>query len=566
MIKKIIELSKIFIKDFFQKLYIFNNDTKKINKKSAFAWLLIITVFAITFLSFKIISWLDKSGQAILFLKIYFPIIATIFMFQAILICSNVFFFSKDLEYILPLPIKPLELLIAKFNNVISITYSMELLFLAIPLLMYGIIVAPSIIYYLTMILVLILFPIFLITIISIIMLFVMQLTKFIKNKDIFQVLIVVIMSFVMGFTETYLLNSIFNDNIINVEANENNEAENAELNGEKLNNKLDKLNNYFIIINPCISLLTNFNIINLFLQLLKLILISIITFFMFIFFGKILYLKNLLKNVAYINKKKKKKKIIKNKYKKNKVKNSYIKNEFRKIIKNPTFFIQCIFQYIFIILILLFIINLFIPTFINNLQEDDLINKMGINKFALQSMGIIIGIIQIIFTLGNLSITSISREGKNAMVMKYIPVPLYRQFVWKNIPQILINMVAIIGMAVVIAINIPQISILYYLIGILIAMILNIINSFLMVVVDLRKPNLNWITETSALKDNGNKLYQYVTTIIIILLLIYLVKIFEDINIIISLSLITIILFIILFIINTLIKNNINKLFRKIN
>lgn len=300
--------------------------------------------------------------------------------------------------------------------------------------------------------------------------------------------------------------------------------------------------------------------------QLLKLILISIITFFIFIFLGKILYLKNLLKNIAYINKKKNKKKIIKNKYKKNKIKNAYIKNEFKKIIKNPTFFIQCIFQYIFIIIILLFIINLFMPTIINNFQEEDLINKMGINNFALQCMCIIIGIIQIIFTLGNLSITTISREGKNAMVMKYIPVPLYKQFIWKNIPQILINIIAIIGMVVVIAINIPQISIVYYLVGILIAMILNIINSFLMTVVDLRKPNLNWITETSAIKDNGNKLYQYVITIVIILLLMYLTKIFKDVNIVKSFSIIIIILLIILFIINIFIKNNIIKLFKKIN
>lgn len=254
--------------------------------------------------------------------------------------------------------------------------------------------------------------------------------------------------------------------------------------------------------------------------------------------------MKNLLKNIAYINKKKNKK----------------------KIIKNPTFFIQCIFQYIFIIIILLFIINLFMPTIINNFQEEDLINKMGINNFALQCMCIIIGIIQIIFTLGNLSITTISREGKNAMVMKYISVPLYKQFIWKNIPQILINIIAIIGMVVVIAINIPQISIVYYLVGILIAMILNIINSFLMTVVDLRKSNLNWITETSAIKDNGNKLYQYVTTIVIILLLMYLTKIFKDVNIVKSFSIIIIILLIILFIINIFIKNNIIKLFKKIN
>ena len=566
MIKKIKELSKIFIKDYLQNLYIFNKDTKKINKKSTFTWLLIIAMIAITFISFKIISWLDNGGQSILFLKIYFPVLATIFMFQAILICTNVFFFSKDLEYILPLPIKPIELLIAKFNNVISITYGMEALFLAPPLMIFGIIAAKSIIYYLTMILVLIIFPILLIIVICIIMLFIMQLTRFIKNKDIFQILIVLILSFIMTTAETYLFKSIFNDNIINVEINENDQIEAAKLNNQILNDKLDRLNNYFIVVNPCISLLTNLDIINIVIQILRLILIIIPTFFIFIFLGKILYLKNLLKNIAYINKNKNKKKLIKNKYKKNKIKKSYIKNELKKIIKNPTFFTQCVFRYLFIILILLFIINLLLPATLENFQEEDLINKMGIDNFALQCMCIVIGIIQIIFTLGNLSITAISRDGKDATVMKYIPVPLYKQFIWKNIPQILINMIAITGTVVVFAINIQNISILYYFAVILIAMILNIINSFLMVVVDLKKPNLDWITETSPLKDNGNKLYQYVTTILIILLLIYFVRIFEDVTIKISIPSIIIILFVILFFINICIKKNIEKIFKKIN
>lgn len=566
MIKKIKELSKIFIKDYLQNLYIFNKDTKKINKKSTFTWLLIIAMIAITFISFKIISWLDNGGQSILFLKIYFPVLATIFMFQAILICTNVFFFSKDLEYILPLPIKPIELLIAKFNNVISITYGMEALFLAPPLMIFGIIAAKSIIYYLTMILVLIIFPILLIIVICIIMLFIMQLTRFIKNKDIFQILIVLILSFIMTTAETYLFKSIFNDNIINVEINENDQIEAAKLNNQILNDKLDRLNNYFMVVNPCISLLTNLDIINIVIQILRLILIIIPTFFIFIFLGKILYLKNLLKNIAYINKNKNKKKLIKNKYKKNKIKKSYIKNELKKIIKNPTFFTQCVFRYLFIILILLFIINLLLPATLENFQEEDLINKMGIDNFALQCMCIVIGIIQIIFTLGNLSITAISRDGKDATVMKYIPVPLYKQFIWKNIPQILINMIAITGTVVVFAINIQNISILYYFAVILIAMILNIINSFLMVVVDLKKPNLDWITETSPLKDNGNKLYQYVTTILIILLLIYFVRIFEDVSIKISIPSIIIILFVILFFINICIKKNIEKIFKKIN
>ena len=185
MIKKIKILSNIFIKDYFQNLYIFNKDTKKVNKKSGAVWLAIISALTIGLLSYKIIDFLGQTRQEILFLKIYLPILATVFIFQAILICTNVFYFSKDLEYILPLPIKPIELLIAKFNNVISITYGMELLLLFIPLIIYGILTVKSIFYYFMMIFVLLIFPVFLILIVSTIMLLIMQLTKFIKNKDI---------------------------------------------------------------------------------------------------------------------------------------------------------------------------------------------------------------------------------------------------------------------------------------------------------------------------------------------------------------------------------------------
>ena len=566
MIKKTIQLSKVLFKDYFYNLNIFNKDTKKINIKSIFTWLLVIFEGLIIGLSFKAINWLDDRGQAILFLKIYLPIIATVFILQAILICSNVFFFSKDLEYILPLPIKPKELLIAKFNNVVSMIYGIEALFLAMPLLIYGMVASKSIIYFLTMIITLIIFPLFFITSVCIVMLFLMQLTKFIKNKDMFQRIIVIVLFFILSIVILNSLNTIFKDNAISIEINENNDFEIIKSNNETLHKKLDDLNNYYVVINPVIKLLTNFKITNLLINLLKLILINLIGFFIFMLLGKKLYLKNLLKNIAYINKKKNYKKSIKNRYKYNKIRKSYIKNEFRKIIKNPTFFNQCIFQYIYIILILLSVIYLLMPMIIQSILKDDSINEIGLNNFVLQSMCTIMIVMQIIFALGYISLTAISREGKNAVVMKYIPISLYKQFIWKNIPQIMLNTLFIIGVTIILAISIPHISILYYLIGFLLAMVLNIINSFLMVIVDLRKPNLNWTTEISVLKDNGNKLYQYVITIIICLLLIYLTKIFDSVNIIISLSSTLIILFIILFVLNILIKKNINKLFEKIN
>lgn len=551
MIKKIKELSKVFIKDYFQNLYIFNKDTKKINKKSIFTWLIIIVLITISFMSYKVIDWLNMRGQGILFLEIYLPIIAIIMLFQSAIICSSVFYFSKDLEYILPLPIKPIELLISKYNNVLSIIYTLELLLLGMPLIIYGLMVARNFIYIITMILVLIIFPIFFATIISTLMLFIMQLTKFIKNKDIFQIIVVTLMSLILSLT------------IINITKPLLNNISEIQLDQQILENKL---NNYFIVINPCISLLTNFKIINIFWQLIKLIFICISSFIIFIIFGKLLYLKNLLKNIAYINKNKKNNKIIKNKYEKNSIKKSYIKNEIKKLIKNPTFFIQCIFQYLLIMIIILSLIKMFMPMVLTSFEEQDIIKEMGTNDFALQVICICLGIIQIIFTFGNISLTAISREGKNAIVMKYIPISLYKQFIWKNIPQIILNTIAIFGVIITISNNIPKVSIWYYVAGIIIAILLNIINSFIMLIVDLKKPNLDWTTESASLNDNGNKLYQYVTTIIIIMLLSYMTKILKGINIITSLILIIIIFICALILINLYVKKNINKLFKKIN
>ena len=556
MIKKIKELSKIFNEDYFQKLNIYNKDTKKINKKSPMLWLLIICVFAIGYFSFKIINWLDTRGLGDIFLKVYLPIMGVIFTYQTILICTNVFYYSKDLEYILPLPIKPIELLISKFINLITIIYFSELLFLAIPLLFYGLVVQQTLLYFISMLLVLILFPIVPAIFISIIMLFVMQLSKLIKNKDIFQIIIVTILTMVMTIGINYILVSTFNDGIIEInseEITEDNIQNLAKINTEKINTKLEKINNDLIFINPCINMLNNINIFNIIFQLFKLLILEIILFIIFIFFGKKLYLNNLLKNIVLANSKK------------NKIKNSYIKNEFRKIIKNPTFFIQCIFQNLFIIFIFSMLLKLFIPMIIEGFKDEDAISKIGIENFKLQILCMVIGIIQILYTFGNLAISAISREGKNAVVMKYLPVDLYKQFIYKGIPSIIMNIIGSIAIIVTIYLKLDNIPIYYGIIVFIISLIINIINTYFMIIVDLKKPNLDWNSEASALKNNGNKLYQYFLTILIILLLTYFTKIFNNVKIIISIPSIIIVLFMILLFIKIYVKRNINKLFKNI-
>ena len=569
MIKKIKKLSKIFIEDYFQKLNIYNKDTKKINKKSILLWLIIICAFIISYFSFKVINWLDVRGMGDIFLKIYLPIMAVIFIFQTILISTSIFYYSKDLEYILPLPIKPIELLIAKFINLIAIIYFYELIFLAIPLLFYGIVICRTILYFIAMFLVLILFPIIPVLFISIIMLFIMQLSKLIKNKDIFQIIIVIILTVIMTIGINYILISTFKDEIIKINSEEiieNNIQNIIKINNEKLNIKLENINKAFVFINPCINMLNNSKIFNIIFQTFKLLILEIILFIIFILIGKKLYLNNLLKNISSVNSKKNKNKKYKKNYKKNNIKKSYIKNEFRKIIKNPTFFIQCIFQNLFIIFIFILLLNLFIPIIVSEFKEENIIDKIGTDNFKLQIICMIVGIIQILYIFENLAITAISREGKNAVVMKYLPVDLYKQFIYKNIPSIIMNIIGSIAIILTIYLKLNNVPIYYAIIIFIISFIINIINSFCMLIVDLKKPNLDWNTESAALKNNGNKLYQYIIGIIIILLLTYFTKIFNNIKIIISIPIITIILLLILIIIIIYVKRNINKLFKQIN
>ena len=82
MVKKIKLLTNIFLKDYYQNLNIINKKNNKLNKKSAYTWLLIIFMFALSYLSLQTIKLLQKTGAPILFLKIYLPIIASLIIIQ----------------------------------------------------------------------------------------------------------------------------------------------------------------------------------------------------------------------------------------------------------------------------------------------------------------------------------------------------------------------------------------------------------------------------------------------------------------------------------------------------
>ena len=272
-LKKVISLTKVLCKDYFENLPI--NKSKNSTQGVLFKICLLIATIGLIYISYYAIDFLKQTGQPEIFLNAYLLIMGIIIIFQQIIASTNIYYFSKDLEYILPYPIKPVELLIARFNMLITISYTSILMFVLAPLLIYGMIAATSLTYFLGMIIVLITFPIFFGIIISIVMLFIIQLTKIIKNKDIFQFIATTILTWILMTFAMQAITSIFS-NVELIEQIQQGESINLI---EKINNKIENINNYLITINPSVKILTENNILIKLFELIKILLINILSF-----------------------------------------------------------------------------------------------------------------------------------------------------------------------------------------------------------------------------------------------------------------------------------------------
>lgn len=553
--KKIISLSKVFIKEFYQNLPIFDKQEKKFNKKSMFFWLIAIAFFGITYVSYEIIVFLKDVGQEKIFLNMYFFILALFLLFQTILVCANIFFFSKDIEKVLHMPIKPVELLLAKFNTLLCMLYISEGILGIIPLTLYGLLTNAHFIFYFWEIIILAIFPILLALSISICMLLLMRFAKFIRNKDTFQLIITIIMIMLLCIVQTKALNGMFSIQ------NEKQALEEFRY----LSQRIEQIGKYFLIINPCVEILSNLTNITTILSFMKLIIYNVIGGIIFMTIGKLTYLKDILKNMINYSNKKRKIIDIKKDTQSNSIEKAYIKKEFKMLIREPIFLMQCIFPVIIILITIIMLIFILLPIIIEVLKDETIRSEIQNLSFNQEAVSMILILLQVLFSISNISLTAISREGKNAIFIKYIPIELYKQFIYKNSPQIILNFLVSIVVLGLIWYLIPSINILYLVMVLIIATFINFINSYLMLIVDLRRPNLDWDTAYSVVKKSDNKFFQYAFMIINVLFLMYISNIFQGQNIVITLIIEMIIFAIIFGIVDRGVKKWQDKLFSKI-
>lgn len=548
--KEIILLTKILLKSS-------TSDSKQVgDKKTKGFGRIVFFVLAygyiigfMAYISYSAIKSLMLINQPAVFLNLVFVMLLGIGTMQIVITSLNILYFSKDLDFLLPLPITSIKIVISKLNCLVVSQYIMSALLVLPGIVMYGYLLELELAYYIVAILTLLLFPLILVAIVSLIVTIVMRFTKIIKNKEVIQYL-TILLTLILIIGIQFFANT----------TNDNASGEEIAKGLLEVNGVVKNVSGIFPIVDLAINSIINYNNIKGIINLSILAILSIGGYFIFAFAISRIYVKTVISLTTEKNKKSKNIDTNKDIYV-NDIFIAYIKKEFKLLVRNPIFFMQCVLPSI------IFPIIIAVPAFMGvkdtgidmNLLRNDLSLIINSSYGVMGTLTIII----FFFILNYTSVTAISRDGQNAVFMKYIPIELDKQIIFKIMPGIILNIIPIIYTIIFGVICIPNIQGKTYISVFIIALLINILNNFLMIIVDLKNPKLKWITEQAVVKQNINMLFVIAFVGIEIVLVIVLGNVIKDVtNLVILLSSFFLIAIII---VKKYISSNKEKIFEKI-
>lgn len=242
----------------------------------------------------------------------------------------NIFYFSKDIEYVLPFPVKPRQILMAKFNVMLITENITGIIFGLVPLILYGILTGANILYYIMATIALLVFPILPIVIAAILVMVMMSFAKLTKDRDKFQVVAtLLIIAVVIGMQ--FVLNG-----------QEDLTDEQIALKLVEANGMVDMVSGYIPTLRPIRNALIAPEAFNSILEMTKVIGITFGFYVIFILIGQKLYLRGAVGSRSGGGTKHQKINIEKA-YRSKKISVSYVVKEIKILFRNPIYFTQCI-------------------------------------------------------------------------------------------------------------------------------------------------------------------------------------------------------------------------------
>lgn len=546
--KEVVLLTKAFIKNGFR--------AGDKGKTKIGLYLFIVLYFSIftLYISHEAMNTLHSILLENLFIQAIILMDIILICMQSVISSLNMFYFSDDIEYVLPFPIKMKSLYMAKLNVLIFSEYIFEFLFFLAPLIYFGWFMNLGVIYYIKMLIVLLIVPAIICSLIAFFTVRLVGMFKNLKNKDrvqyismIFALIIVVAISSIsfgengQGISDNEILDFVLSlDETINY-------------NSTVLSSFINMFANFLCSNNTGIVILSLF----------KIIIVTGIFYVGLMFLNYKVYKKNIAINFNNGKKEKKNKKRNSNKdiIKKKSLWMSYVKKEFLMLLRTPMYFMQCVLPTIVFPLILCmpFAMNL------NDLEALDMppLEELKVLATTKEGICVIIIIIQFLYLMNVNQITAISRDNANATFMKYIPVSLYKQCIYKLIPGIIFNIIPTIYLSFILRF-ILEFKFLDILIIFVTLLFINIVQSIVLLLIDIRKPKINWDSESTVVKQNINIILGYFIQIIMCVIIVAVILLFGK-TVLNSLIILNGLLICMIFILKKFIQKNEVKLFSKI-
>ena len=418
------------------------------------------------------------------FMCILLCVFTFIFSFNVIL---NELYFTGDIENLLPLPLKPREIVGAKIASIFCAESLVQLLVIFFSVIGFFFALGLSFKNFLLGILGMITLPMIPIIYCSIISLLIMSFTRFIKNKEtIRKVGLVFVLAVLMLFV--YFLGALQNFDLeLYIE---------GFVNGDQT--FLHVMRGIF----PHINLLINTLVTGSIRSLLLYILVNIGFIVVLLGLADVCYFKGVVGLSSKDTASKKSSSNILNNIKVENPTNSYFKKEIFTLFRTSSYFLNCILiNFIWPIFVYVICKLKFPDLTLSKLKN--LVTSTDNNTLIIIFM-FVIGVSILLPALNSIASSSFSREGKNFYFMKYIPMDYSSQVYVKLLVSFII---AFIGVNVF--------SLIFYLvIGLKVSTaFIFLIISFLAIlficslgiIIDSINPKLVWDDELNALRENSN-------------------------------------------------------------
>lgn len=405
----------------------------------------------------------------------------------------NVFYFSKDIENYLYLPVKAGEILNAKFLVSLIYEYFIILLFFLPMLVVFGFKASASVVYYLYMVASLLLVPILPLVVASIIAMVIMRFSDKFKNKDRFN-MVAGVLSLVVALGFNFGIQFLTN----RVSGGE------ATVIGDLKELPIIRISTWiFPTSGFATEALINFGDFSGLINIFLLIGLSLLAMVIFYIVGNAIYFKG----VTGISESSANRRVLTQKEMVKGTRNrnilfAYSLKELKLLLRTPVYFLNCV------LISLIYPIFFLLPFIAGGAATDGVSMDQVFGVIRQVNPGIILlGMVGAGFLLGSvnsISSTAISREGKNLYFMKYIPVPYMTQIYSKILSAFYVESIGLLILYGILY-YIFRVDIWFILLSLIVVLLASMFIYQIGMYIDLSRPKLNWDTEQKAVKQNLN-------------------------------------------------------------